>query len=299
MRSRFIEACFVGLFAAAAWLLWLSPIVSAQGTGSVPAPASSPRDAAPSGGVSTAADAAVPPAAADEPTAPEAGNLADELTSSQVGSLISRFTYVAIIGVLLLCGMGLPLPEEVPILASGVLARTGHLQPWPALAALMFGVLAGDSVMFLLGRRWGSHMLEHRLTRKLLTVERKEKIEAAFQKYGAWIIFVARFLPGIRAPLFLTAGSMRASFWTFLAMDGAAALLSVPISFWVAYYFTDKLKEAARPQSSGAVRHPGDGDCRAAGHPLPVGPPQAGGAGARSGCRPARQTGHRPRQIPS
>jgi membrane protein DedA with SNARE-associated domain len=56
-------------------------------------------------------------------------------------------------------------------------------------------------------------------------------------------VFVARFLPGIRAPLFLTAGSLKTSFWVFLAMDGAAALLSIPVSFWVAYYFTDKLQE--------------------------------------------------------
>jgi membrane protein DedA with SNARE-associated domain len=64
-----------------------------------------------------------------------------------------------------------------------------------------------------------------------------------FARYGAWIIFAARFLPGLRAPLFLTAGTMKVPFWVFFAMDGAAALLSIPISFYVAYYFTDKLTE--------------------------------------------------------
>jgi membrane protein DedA with SNARE-associated domain len=36
---------------------------------------------------------------------------------------------------------------------------------------------------------------------------------------------------------------MKVSFLTFLLMDGAAALLSIPLSFWLAYTFTDKLEE--------------------------------------------------------
>lgn len=168
---------------------------------------------------------------------------AAELENSRVGQLIERFTYVAIVGVLLLCGLGLPLPEEVPILTSAILSQSGHLDPWWALGACMFGVMVGDSVMFLLGRSWGNHLLDHRLSRKLLTVERQEAIARYYDKYGARIIFVARFLPGIRAALFLSAGTMRVTFLTFFAMDGAAAILSVPLSFWLAYKFTDKLQE--------------------------------------------------------
>ncbi|MFV0442634.1 MAG: DedA family protein [Planctomycetaceae bacterium] len=175
-------------------------------------------------------------------TAPPEG-LAEELVDSQIGKVIRRFSYGAIILILLLCGLGLPLPEEVPILVSGVLAGMGHMHAWPALIALMIGVMLGDSAMFLLGRRWGSRLFEHRFARRMLTVERQARIAAAFAKYGALVIFVARFLPGLRAPLFLTAGSMRVKFVTFFTMDGLAALLSVPISFWVAYVFTDRLQE--------------------------------------------------------
>lgn len=180
---------------------------------------------------------------AESPAAIASRDVAEELENSHVGRLIERFTYAAIVGVLFLCGLGLPLPEEVPILTSAILSQSGHLRPWWALGACMFGVMVGDSVMFLLGRRWGNHVLDHRLSRKLLTVERQQVIAKYFERYGAGIIFGARFLPGIRAALFLSAGTMRVSFWTFFAMDGAAALLSVPLSFWLAYFFTDKLKD--------------------------------------------------------
>lgn len=169
-------------------------------------------------------------------------DVAEELENSRVGKLIERFTYAAIIGVLLLCGLGLPLPEEVPILTSAILSQSGHLRPWWALGACMFGVMIGDTIMYFLGRRWGTHVLDHRLSRKLLTVERQAIIATYFDRYGAWIIFAGRFLPGIRAALFLSAGTMRVSFLTFFAMDGAAALLSVPLSFWLAYYFTKTLE---------------------------------------------------------
>lgn len=188
----------------------------------------------------TAGEPASTPAA---PSRPAADAMAERLSEGEMGQFITRFTYIAIVGVLLLCGMGLPLPEEVPILTSGVLSRLGHLSPWPALFAVLLGVMAGDTAMFLLGRRWGVHLLEHRLSRMLLTRERQAKIAVYFQKYGAWIIFVARFLPGLRAPLFLTAGSLKVPFVTFFAMDGLAALLSIPLSFWVAYFFTDRLQE--------------------------------------------------------
>jgi len=203
--------------AAAVWVVACVPLACAQ---------------------SPAATPAEPASVAESPR-----DVAAELENSRVGQFIERFTYAAIVSVLLLCGLGLPLPEEVPILTSAILSQTGHLRPWWALGACMFGVMVGDSIMYFLGRRWGTHVLDHRLSRKLLTVERQRAIETYFARFGAGIIFGARFLPGIRAALFLSAGTMRVPFWTFLAMDGAAALLSVPASFWLAYLFTDKLRD--------------------------------------------------------
>lgn len=193
-----------------------------------------------------AQDAQAPVATPTDKPAPGGDAKRHELMQSEVASVIERFSYAAIIGVLLLCGLGLPLPEEVPILTSAILAASGTLDPWWALGALMFGVMIGDSAMFWLGHRWGAQLLEHRFARRMVTPERNERIAAYFMKYGPWIIFAARFLPGLRAPLFLTSGSMKVRFWVFFAMDGAAALVSIPTSFWLAYYFTDQLEKVLK-----------------------------------------------------
>ena len=57
-------------------------------------------------------------------------------------------------------------------------------------------------------------------------------MQQKFDKYGNRVLFVARFLPGLRSPIFLTAGmSGKVSFWRWILMDGMAAMISVP--FWV------------------------------------------------------------------
>jgi membrane protein DedA with SNARE-associated domain len=63
-------------------------------------------------------------------------------------------------------------------------------------------------------------------------------------RYGNRILFVARFLPGLRAPIFITAGiSRKVSLLKFLTMDGSAALISVPIWVYAGYYFAHDLDE--------------------------------------------------------
>jgi len=189
------------------------------------------------------ADLRADEAASQVTQASDDSDMVEELRDSQVGWLIEHFSYAAIIAVLFVCGLGFPLPEEVPILTSAILSHAGVLNPWWAVTACLIGVMVGDSVMFYLGRRWGGHVFDHRLAKILLTERRQRVIAYYFHRYGARIIFVARFLPGIRSALFLTAGTNRVRYATFLVMDGAAALLSIPASFWVAFYFTDKLEK--------------------------------------------------------
>jgi membrane protein DedA with SNARE-associated domain len=51
------------------------------------------------------------------------------------------------------------------------------------------------------------------------------------------VLFVARFLPGLRTPIFLTAGVTRfVGMVRFMIIDGLAALISVPIWLYLGYY---------------------------------------------------------------
>ncbi len=141
-----------------------------------------------------------------------------------------------LLGVLLLCGLGLPVPEDIILVTAGMVAAEDG-QSWIGATALMYaGVLMGDSFIFLLGRRWGSELLKHRWILRMLSPEKQEKVAHLFHRYGSAVFFVARFLPGLRAPVFWTAGAMRASYVRFLLFDGVAALVSVPVFVWLGHF---------------------------------------------------------------
>jgi membrane protein DedA with SNARE-associated domain len=157
--------------------------------------------------------------------------------------VIERLGYVGLYLVLGLAGLGLPVPEELPILSAGALSHCGYLRWWIALPVCVAGALTGDAILYWLGHHWGDRVLSLRLARHLLTPERREQFAAAYRRRGALIVIAARHVIGVRAAAFLTAGIVRLPFWKFLAADGLAAGVGIPISFTIAYLFTDHLRD--------------------------------------------------------
>ncbi len=159
--------------------------------------------------------------------------------------LIEFFTdygYTAVFAILILCGFGLPVPEDITLVSGGVISGLDLANPhWMCVVGLA-GVLAGDSTMFLLGRIFGYRIQKIKIFRKILPPRRFSQIQQKFKKYGLGLLFVARFLPGLRSPIFLVAGmSRRISYFTFIIMDGIAALISVPIWVYLGFFFADNM----------------------------------------------------------
>lgn len=149
--------------------------------------------------------------------------------------------YLIIIGVLLISGFGVPIPEDVPIIIGGYLSGIGVCDPWVMLPAIFAAIVGADFMVFWLGRRYGHHVPRLPLLRRFLTQDRLARTEAMLHRHGGKFIFMARFLPGLRTAAFFTAGVFKLPSWKFLAYDGAAALVSVPAIFVLAYYFADEI----------------------------------------------------------
>jgi hypothetical protein len=60
---------------------------------------------------------------------------------------VDNFTYLGIFAVLLLGSLGVPIPEEMPIIAGAVLSHEGIVRWWLALPVCLLGVLSGESVV--------------------------------------------------------------------------------------------------------------------------------------------------------
>jgi membrane protein DedA with SNARE-associated domain len=139
--------------------------------------------------------------------------------------------FFAILAVLGLCGLGLPMPEDVILLTAGYLASLGKFSLGSAIAAGMVGVLTGDAVLFFLGHHYGRAMLTWPGVQRWFGVERLRYASERIQERGRFICFIARFLPGLRSPIYVVAGAMGVPPRTYMLQDGLAASISVP--FWV------------------------------------------------------------------
>ena len=109
--------------------------------------------------------------------------------------------------------------------------------------APFFGVMLGDGFVFWMGATYGRKLAKKGIFKKLLHEERMDYIrDQLILKHGNKIIFAARFMPGFRAPLFFTAGTLHVPFRVFLFYDGLAATLSVPLIVYAVYYFGGELE---------------------------------------------------------
>ena len=155
---------------------------------------------------------------------------------------IERGSYLGIVIFLTLTGIGLPIPEEVPIVAAGVASRAQALHWYYALPACLVGALLGDSLMYAIGRFFGAKVLkEHPWWSGFLTPEREQTIETLIKKHGIKAFFVARFLVGLRSPFYLTAGILRVKYRWFLFADFICASVVIGGFFGLAYLFGDRI----------------------------------------------------------
>ena len=157
-------------------------------------------------------------------------------------SFVEQFTYLGVFLVLLAGSLGLPIPEEMAIVAAGVMSHEGLMAPWGGIVVCVLGVLSGDVMLYCTGRNGGERVVNWRVVRFLLTPAREQRLKKAYRRHAIKTIVTARHLMGLRAAAFLTAGIARVPFWKFLLADGGAALVVVPCSFGLAYFFTDHIK---------------------------------------------------------
>jgi hypothetical protein len=112
-----------------------------------------------------------------------------------VGALqefVYNFTYLGIFVVLLLGSLGVPIPEEMPIIAAAVLSHEGIVRWWCVLPVCLLGVLSGDMVLYWVGRHWGEQVFNWRLVRLVLSAAREQWLKAAYRRHALKTVVMVR-----------------------------------------------------------------------------------------------------------
>ena len=162
-------------------------------------------------------------------------------------------SYVVIALLLLSSGVGAPMPEDLPLLAGGWLCRQGNAHLFVMLTVGWFFVLAGDCVLYVLGRRYGHHVPKLPGLRILVTEKRIARAEAFFEKHGGKTVFMMRFIAIARATTWFVAGALKIPFWKFIAYDGAAALVFAPGYILLGWLFADQWERVVRFTRTGQI----------------------------------------------
>ena len=159
----------------------------------------------------------------------------------------TSLAYFVIIAILVLTGMGLPIPEEVPVITAGVLSSTGQLDPVLAFFACLIGALAGDCVMYWIGYHFGrSFLRERHWWARVVNPKREAMIERQIEAHGFKVFFLARFMVGLRSPVYFSAGILHMSFRRFLLIDLFAATAVIGTFFGLSYLFGEPITRWVR-----------------------------------------------------
>lgn len=125
--------------------------------------------------------------------------------------------------------------EDAACVAAGTLAAQGRIGLAAALIACFAGIVAGDVALYGVGRLFGRSMIENRVVTRFVSPDSISRASAWLDRRGASVVFVSRFVTGLRLPTYLAAGIFSTGFQRFLFYFTLAALAWTPIAVGLAY----------------------------------------------------------------
>jgi membrane protein DedA with SNARE-associated domain len=156
----------------------------------------------------------------------------------------SLYAHIAVFASLILGGFGAPIPEDIPLLLSGLAASKGVVSLRGIFLTCYFGVVLADQLVYLMGYFFGPSLLELANRSKFfpgINEDKVEKIREGLRKRRFLYIFLGRHLFPLRSATFLTAGAVRVPFVEFLISDAFAALISVGVMVGLGYWLGEIL----------------------------------------------------------
>lgn len=140
---------------------------------------------------------------------------------ARVQPYIKRYGYWAAAAAVLLEGLGIPTPGQTLLIAGAVEAVEGRMN----LAVLFFLVTAaavlGNSMGYVIGR-WAGRPV---LTRLKVNLQRQQRLEELFKRYGGLLVLLGRFVDGLRQLNGIVSGTMKMPWGVFTAYNVAGACL--------------------------------------------------------------------------
>lgn len=145
--------------------------------------------------------------------------------------LLSHHAELSIFVFLLLFGFTLPISEEIALALVGVTLGATGLSFIDALLVAYPALLVADLGYYGAARAFGPRLLRSKAFARIVKPSLVLEGERYFERRGPRIVFICRFVIGLRASALVAAGILRMSFKRFLGYDSLAVFISTPI--WI------------------------------------------------------------------
>jgi len=148
---------------------------------------------------------------------------------------LNHYGLWAVLFLVLIEDFGIPVPGETVLIAASLFAGSGRLNVFAVALVGFAAAVLGDNIGYGIGRFGGRRLVDRWGRYVFLTPERLDKAEAFFERHGAKIIVVARFVEGLRQANGIIAGIAEMHWLRFLACNALGAALWV--GTWVSLGF--------------------------------------------------------------
>jgi membrane protein DedA with SNARE-associated domain/rhodanese-related sulfurtransferase len=156
--------------------------------------------------------------------------------------ILLTYGYLLLFGWILVEQFGIPLPATPVLLAAGGLSAEHQISFFAALIAGLFACLAADTSWFLIGRRYGHHVLRILCKLSMEPTICVRRTQDSFGRNRSLMLLFAKFIPGLATLAAPVAGENGMSLPAFLFFDGVGAVLWLTALLTAGRLFGDVLK---------------------------------------------------------
>ncbi len=119
--------------------------------------------------------------------------------------------------------------EDLACIGAGLMVARGLMGFWPAMLAGLFGILIGDTFIYLAGKWLGKSAVSRKPISWFINEQDLERSYHWFESKGPIIILACRFIPGTRFPTYFSAGVIGSSFLMFFSYFGLSSIIWTPL----------------------------------------------------------------------
>jgi membrane-associated protein len=160
----------------------------------------------------------------------------------------------AVVAALVFCEdalfFGFVLPGETAAVLGGVVAGQGRVSVYWLAVVVVLAAVAGDSVGYEIGRRYGTRILDTRALRGHR--DRIDRAEELIRRRGPAAVFLGRFIAFFRALMPALAGISRMRYRTFLLFNALGGLIW-GVGFTLLGYFAGSAYQKVEKTAGTAV----------------------------------------------